>query len=177
MLKNKLMVGCLLLLAGVLLASCAENNNDAVFSNVKTRLQLTDEQAVLVKPIFDEQMQKAVQIIKEAKAQRTAGAFDYSQVAWVSKEAASGSSETTAASGEARANPLFAKLEALRLETRQKLTPILSAEQIDEYNKMANEQIAQLMKAQQNGQGGGRHRGGRRRGGFSGGMGMPGGGF
>ena len=172
--KNKLLVCGLLFLAGAVLISCAENNNDTRFNTVKERLQLTDEQVPLVKPIFDEQIEKARAIIKEAKANK--GSFDYSKVSWASVEVTAGSSETITGSGEAGVNPLFAKLEALKQETQQKLTPILSTAQIDEYNKMVNEEIAKFMKAQ-NDQGGGRQRGGRQRGGFSGGMGRPGGGF
>ena len=175
--KNKLLAGCLFFLIGILLASCAGNNNDAAFDKVKERLQLTDVQVPLVKPIFDEQMAKAAQIIKEAKEQKKEGSFDYSRVAWSSREATAGSSETAAGSGEAGVNPLFVKLEALKAETQQELIPILSAQQIDEYNKMADEEIAKLRQAQNNQGGSGRKRGGRRRGGFSGGLGMPGGGF
>lgn len=177
-LKNKLLAASLLLLAGILMVSCADVDNNSVFARVKERLKLTDQQAVLVKPIFDEQIQKATAIIKEARKKKSEGSFDYSHVFQASREAGIGLSGVSLISGEAPADPLIVNLRALSKETQQKLTPILTADQIAEYNKMVGEQIEQLKKAQ-NDQGGGRGRGrgGRHRGGFSGGRGMPGGGF
>lgn len=79
-------------------------------------------------------------------------------------------------SGEASTNPYIIELQDLAKQTATELTPILSAQQLEEYNKMVNEQIERL-KSSQNGSHSGRRRGGSHRGGGYGQMGMPGTGF
>ncbi|HVN67543.1 MAG TPA: hypothetical protein VMT55_04155 [Candidatus Sulfotelmatobacter sp.] len=175
--KNKLLAGVSIVLVGILTVSCAETNNQNLFNRLKDRLQLTDQQAVQVKPIFDEQIVKARAIIKEARDKKTAGTFDYSRVLTASSETVSGSKEMIVGSGEAGSDQLVVKLQALGQETEQKLTPILSAQQIAEYHKMVSEMIEKLKTVQAEQGRGGRGRGGRHRGGFSGGLGAPGGGF
>jgi hypothetical protein len=138
--KEKICSGLFLLLfIGPLMSSCADLNSKSLFDRAKDRLKLTDEQAVQVKPIFDEQIGKALALIKEERKEQPEGEFDLSKV--------------LPASAEAALDPLVA-VQALGRETGQKLLPILSARQLEEYDQLINAEIAKITAAQNEEKGG-----------------------
>ena len=165
--KRKFLAGSLLLLMAAFLVSCSESDNDTLFNNIKERLALTPDQVTQVRPVFDDQIAKAREIIKEEKQDNKPGSqFDYSKVLPTS-------SETVSVSEEAAPSRLVVRLRELGKETGQKLIPILSAQQLEEYEKMVREEIARIAKGSQDKSVGQRK---HNRGGF-GGMGGYGGGF
>ena len=137
---RKLFLGGLLLITVIMFtASCSDVSSLNLFSRIKEKLSLTDEQAKAMKPIFDRQIDKAKTLIQDAKKQQNGISVPLTS--------------------EAIGNPLMIKLQALSSETKQELTPILTPEQLDTYDEMVSAQLekyrAQLKDEQSSGAGSG----------------------
>ena len=162
--RSLLVVSLLVCLMAVFLIACSDYDKDAAFNKVKERLNLQEAQVVVVKPVFDSQIEKATSLLAEMKNSRPQpgqGRPDFS-----------GGKPEFQTNGS---NPFMAKFQALTIEAEAKLAAVLTVAQIAEYNNILNEEIKALLEKNRPDSNGG---GGPGMGGMPGGMGgMPGGRF
>lgn len=164
----------ILLLSVFFLASCSEDDKTSAFNKIKEKLALTEEKAALVKPIFDEQADKISAALEEAKNNRP----DMSSNSRPSFQP--GEKPQASEGGQSKMqNPMAEKLKPINEDADSKLSTILTADQITEYNNIINEYIEKVMEANKPSapSGGGMGGPGGGMGGPGGGMGGPGGGI
>ena len=137
--RTKFLLVALVLIGSSFCAVSCTDDGSQTFDNIKQKLGLTEEQAAKVKPIFDEQIEKAKEALKPPKMEPG--------------ESPQFKKGKRPAIGEKGSNPFDAKLLEIAKETEAKLTPLLSAAQIEEYNKIVSEALEKI-KSENKPQGG-----------------------
>lgn len=127
--------------SSLLLSSCNDSNydQDAAFSNIKTQMKLEDERANLLKPIYIDQIAK-VKTILEAAKNRTPGErpnFQGEKPSFQKEQSGQNRPE----------NPMVAELATVTKEAEAKLTSILSAQQIEEYNSLLKKELDKILES------------------------------
>jgi hypothetical protein len=164
--KNILMVSALIILSAFLMSSCSEDDKTAAFNKIKSKLALQENKAAMIKPIFDEQIDKISAILEEAKNSRP----EMKKGSRPSFQQGERPGSTEGGQGKIM-DQLAAKLRPVNEDADSKLATILTIYQINEYDTIMDEFVQKLMEKNKP-----ENKGGQM-GGHGGGMGGPGGGM
>ena len=137
----------LLLLPLILLflSSCSDFDKNAAFNKIKEKISLSAEQTRLARPIFDEQTDAIIKIIEAEKEKESPGKPSSSgyRPSFQGSQPDFGSNEVP--SREAGTNPFLARFKVINDSANEKLSYILSAEQLEQYSKILDDEIMAVM--------------------------------